>query len=174
MDVEKSLIAAVSPERLWAVLLDPQAMAACVPGMQSVEVVSDTEYVAHIQVKISFITAKFRVRTRVAEMQAPRYLKSESTGEDRSVASSLKSVSDVFLTPQEDGGTELRVKVKAELLGRLGTFGLNVMKTKADRMWEEFARHLVAKLGAAPDGVGPSQAETDSAPSPAPSLPVST
>ncbi|MBI4968227.1 MAG: SRPBCC family protein [Rhodospirillales bacterium] len=157
MDVEKSLLVPVPAQRLWAVLLDPRIMAACVPGMQSVEVVSDTEYVAHIRVKLSFISANFKVRTRVAEMRAPEYLRSDSAGEDRSVASSLKSVSEVFLTPQEGGGTELCVKVKAELLGRLGTFGLNVMKTKADRMWEEFARNLIAHLG----GATPKGAEAD-------------
>jgi carbon monoxide dehydrogenase subunit G len=173
MDVEKTLIVATVPERLWAELLDPQAMAACVPGLQSVEVVSDTEYVAHIRVKISFISARFRVRTRVVEMCAPSYLKSESTGEDRSVASSLKSVSEVFLTPQGSGQTELRVKVKAELLGRLGTFGLNVMKTKADLMWEEFARNLIARLAEPSDPAPANQTETTSSSSLTTSPPAS-
>jgi hypothetical protein len=42
--------------------------------------------------------------------------------------------------------TGLRVKVKADVFGRLGSFGLSVMKTKADRMWEEFGANLAAVL----------------------------
>jgi carbon monoxide dehydrogenase subunit G len=106
-------------------------------------------------------------------MCAPSYLKSESTGEDRSVASSLKSVSEVFLTQQGSGQTELRVKVKAELLGRLGTFGLNVMKTKADLMWEEFARNLIARLAEPSDPAPANQTETTSSSSLTTSPPAS-
>jgi hypothetical protein len=32
------------------------------------------------------------------------------------------------------------------VLGRLGTFGLSAMKTKTDRLWEEFARNLQSRL----------------------------
>jgi len=32
------------------------------------------------------------------------------------------------------------------VFGRLGSFGLSVMKTKADRMWEEFGANLAAIL----------------------------
>ena len=82
--------------------------------------------------------------------QAPRYLRCEGTGEDASVASSLKQQSELFLTELPDGRTELRMKVKVDVLGRLGTFGLSVMKTKADRMWEEFGQNLVARLEGGP------------------------
>ena len=63
-----------------------------------------------------------------------------------SVASSLKQQSEIFLTETPDGQTELRILVKVDVLGRLGTFGLSVMKTKADRMWDEFSQNLLARL----------------------------
>jgi carbon monoxide dehydrogenase subunit G len=155
VDIEKTLRVAARPEQVWALLLDPQVMGACVPGMQSIEVISDVEYVSHIHVKISFISAKFKIKTTIVEQRAPHYLKSEGTGEDASVASSLKQSSEVFLTELDGGQTELRMKIKVDVLGRLGSFGLNVMKTKADRMWEEFAQNLAARLApAAPADAG--------------------
>lgn len=146
MDIEKTLLVAASPAHIWSLLLDPHVMGACVPGMQSVEVISDVEYLSHIQVKIAFITAKFKIKTTIVEQRAPHYLRSEGTGEDASVASSLKQASEIFLTEQHDGRTELRINIKVDVMGRLGTFGLSVMKTKADRMWEEFCAKLVAQL----------------------------
>ena len=155
MDIEKTLRVAARPEQVWALLLDPQVMGACVPGMQSIEVISDVEYVSHIHVKISFISARFKIKTTIVEQRAPHYLKSEGTGEDASVASSLQQSSEVFLTELDDGQTELRMKIHVDVLGRLGTFGLSVMKTKADRMWEEFAQNLAARLApAAPADAG--------------------
>ena len=150
MEIEKTMTVAAPAAQVWQMLLDPQVMGSCVPGMKSIEVVSDVEYIAQIHVKISFISAKFKLRTLIVEQQAPRYLRCEGTGEDASVASSLKQQSELFLTELSDGRTELRMKVKVDVLGRLGTFGLGVMKTKADRMWEEFGQNLVARLESGP------------------------
>jgi carbon monoxide dehydrogenase subunit G len=146
VEIEKSLSVAAPPERVWELLLDPKVMGGCVPGMQSIEVVSPTEYKALMAVKIAFVSAKFKLKTTIVEQRAPHYLRCEGTGEDASVASSMKQQSEIFLAPQEGGGTELKLKVKVDVLGRLGSFGLSVMKTKADRMWDEFGQNLVKRI----------------------------
>jgi carbon monoxide dehydrogenase subunit G len=146
VELEKVITIPASPAVVWSLLLDPLVMGACVPGMQSIEVLSPTEYVAVMHVKISFISANFKLRTNITEQRPPHYLRSEGTGEDNAVASSLKQHSEIFLTELADGQTELRMKVTAQVLGRLGTFGLSAMKTKADRMWLEFIQSLVARL----------------------------
>ncbi|CAG2141430.1 hypothetical protein LMG31506_02466 [Cupriavidus yeoncheonensis] len=146
MEIEKTLVTAAPPARVWELLLDPNVMGACVPGMESIEVISDVEYIAHMAVKIAFINARFRLHTKIVETRAPHYLRTEGTGEDASVASSLRQSSEIFLTEQEDGSTQLRIRVQVDVLGRLGTFGLSVMKTKADRMWDEFGANLLARL----------------------------
>ena len=164
MEIDKTLRLEAAPAQVWALLLDPAAMGACVPGMQSIEVVSPDEYAAQMHVKISFISARFKLRTRIVERREPHYLKAEGTGEDTSVASSLKQTTEMFLEPGGDGGTELRLKVKVDLLGRMGTFGLSVMKTKADRLWDEFGVNLAGRLAT---GV-PETAGMAAAPAPAP------
>ena len=150
MEIDKTLRVAAPVKRVWALLLDPVAMGTCVPGMKSIEVIGDDEYIALMHVKISFISANFKLRTQIVEKRPPHYLRSQGTGEDTAVASSLKQTSEVFLTELPDGTTELRIKVVADVLGRLGTFGLSVMKTKADRMWDEFGKNIELRL--APPG----------------------
>ena len=154
MEIEKTMRIAAPAQLVWAMLLDPHVMGGCVPGMQSIEVVNEDEYLANMHVKISFISAKFKLKTRIVERRAPFYLRTEGTGEDSSVASALKQQSELFLSEQADGQTELRMKVLVDVTGRLGTFGLSVMKTKADRLWDEFARNLAARLLA---GTAPAQ-----------------
>lgn len=146
MELEKTLTLPAPPERTWALLLDPQAMAQCVPGMQSVQVVSDDEYTAEMVTKVSFITARMKLRTRIVERDAPRYLKAEGTGEDSAVASSMKQTTEMHLEPLPDGQSLLRLKVKVDVVGRLATFGLSALKTKADRLWDEFGQNLVLHL----------------------------
>ena len=62
MDIEKTMVIAAPIDRVWSVLLDPNIMAGCVPGVQSVQVLSDTEYLSDIKVKISFISHTSRSR----------------------------------------------------------------------------------------------------------------
>lgn len=157
MEIEKTLLLDSPPAAVWALLLDPTAMGACVPGMQSIEVLSDDEYIALMQVKISFISARFKLKTRIVERDEPNYLRAQGTGEDTRVASSLKQTSEMWLQPRADGGTELRMKVKVDVFGRMGAFGLSAMKTKADRMWDEFGVNAAARLGA-PVEAGPALA----------------
>lgn len=148
MNIEKSIQLAAAPEQLWALLLDPNTMAACVPGMQSIEVISPTEYLVAIKVKISFVSASFKIRTHIVEQKEPSYLRSEGQGEDAALASKLKHQSELFLTPTPDGQTELRILTQVEVFGRVGSFGLSAMKTKADRMWDEFSAKLKETLEA--------------------------
>ena len=148
MEIEKILTVSAPPQQVWDLLLNPRIMAGAVPGMKSIDVISPTEYVAEMHQKISFISAKFKLKTKIVEQKAPEYMRVEGTGEDASVASSLKQTSEVFLTPAANGGTDLRIKVNVDVLGRLGAFGLSVMKTKADRLWEEFGSNLAARIEA--------------------------
>ena len=146
MDIELSSVIDAPARTLWDTLLDPARMAKCVPGVTSVEVVSDSEYVVQLQVRIAFIAARFKVRTTILEQTPPNHLRCESSGEDSSIGSSVKSISEMFVTAIDDNRSNLRVTTRATVLGKLGALGLNPMRTKAERMWEEFCRNLEAEI----------------------------
>lgn len=136
MDFDKSATIKASPERIWAMMFDLDLVRSCVSGMELVELTGPLEYLAVVQVKLSFISARFKVRVAITETKEPLYLRSEGKGEDLSLTSSLKLTNEMFLADLGDGNTELRMKLKVDLFGRLGTFGFSIIKTKADRMWE--------------------------------------
>ena len=82
MEIEKTLTVSAPPQQVWDLLLNPQIMAGAVPGMKSIDVISPTEYVAEMHQKISFISARFKLKTRIVEQKAPEYMRVEGTGED--------------------------------------------------------------------------------------------
>jgi uncharacterized protein len=163
LEIEKNVTLPGTSQQLWRLLLDPQIMGACVPGMKSIEVISPIEYLASMEVKVSFLTAKFKIKTKIIEQDAPWFLKSEGTGEDLSIVSSFKQTTLIWLTPREMAENEaaqcdLRMLVDVTVLGRIGSFGLSAMKTKADLMWDEFitklrAQNLPSVVEPAPSGL---------------------
>ena len=146
MKIELSHFFEATPEQLWDVLLDPVVMAGCVPGTENVEVISPTEYSVQLKVKIAFIKARFNISVQITESDPPRLLRCETAGEDKSVASSVKSENEMVLEAIDDGHTRLNAKSVATVFGRLGTLGLNPMRTKAERMWAEFCANIEAVL----------------------------
>ena len=146
MIFEKTARVEAPVARVWEMLLDPKTMGACVPGIEAIEVVSDTEYVVTVQVKVAFVSARFKVRTTITEMRPPEYLRSQGSGEDSTLANALRQSSEVFLSDQGDGTAELRTRLDVQLTGKLANFGLNIIKTKVDRMWDEFSRNLAERV----------------------------
>lgn len=146
MELEKKMIVAAPAAKVWDLLLDPEVMAGCVPGTQSVEVLGPEEYLAEVKVKFSFISVQFRMRTTIVESRPPEYLRVTGTGEDSRIASSVAHESELFVTDLGDGTVEIRVQGKAKIFGKLGSFGLSMMKPKIDRMWAEFGAALTDKL----------------------------
>lgn len=146
MDIRKTVSLQASPDQVWAFILDPQRMSACVPGVQSVEVISADEYVTVVKVKISFVTATFKIRTTIDAREAPWHLACSGQGEDSGLASKLKHQTQVSLEPGDLGATTLTVSSKLDVMGRVGSFGLSAMKTKVDRLWDEFCEAIQSQL----------------------------
>jgi carbon monoxide dehydrogenase subunit G len=146
MELEKTMTVAAPAARVWATLLDPVAMSACVPGTQSVEVLGPDEYLAEVKVKFSFISVQFRMRTTIVDSRPPEYLRVTGTGEDSRIASSVAHETELFVTDLGDGQTEIRVAGRAQIFGKLGSFGLSMMKPKIDRIWSEFGAALADRL----------------------------
>ena len=146
MRIEKTVTVKAPIQRAWDVLLDPTAIAACVPGVERIEPVDPTHFVVTVNVKVGIVRARFRINVAVTETRPPRYLRSEARGEEAGLGSSLRQTTELELKELGPDEAELRVATDVEVFGVLGTFGGSVIKTKADRIWEEFAANLKTRI----------------------------
>lgn len=146
MRIEKIVDLAAPIQRAWDVLLDPAAVGASVPGVESVEAVDPTHFVVTVAVKIGVIRARFKVRVTVTETRPPHYLRSEGAGEEAGLTSSLRESTELHLGEVSPGRTQLRIVTDVDVFGPMGTFGYSVMKGKADRMWDEFVTNLKRRI----------------------------
>jgi len=139
MRIEDRFVVAAPRERVWTAIKDPAFVAPCVPGCQSVEVVGPTLYKARVRVELGPIRAEFNVDIEIVSELAPQEVRSRTRGEEGSRASSLSADNTLRLTALSNNETEVFYASEAVVVGRLGKFGLGVMKKKAESLGRDFA-----------------------------------
>lgn len=148
MRIEGSFTVAAPPERVFAEITNPALMAGCIPGCEAIEVIDGKTYRARILVEVGPIKARFNLVVEVTEELPPARVVSVTRGEEGTRASVISSKNELLLAPS-DGGTEVKYVSEVSVTGRLGKFGLGMMKKKAEQLGAKFAETFRGKIEAA-------------------------
>jgi len=126
---------AATPEQVFAVLLDPAALARVIPGCHALVADGPNRYRADVTVGVGLVKARYAASIELSEIDAPRRLRLAGTGR-----SSLGTGGgDGVVTLEETtSGTILRYDYRAQVGGKVAMVG--------SRMLEGAARIIVAQL----------------------------
>jgi uncharacterized protein len=91
-------------EVVWAKLNDPEVLKACIPGCQSLERISETELVASAKIKVGPVSATFKGKVNLTDLDPPNGYKIVGEGEG-GIAGFAKGSADVRLTDNGNGTT---------------------------------------------------------------------
>ena len=123
-------------QRVWEALNDPQVLKACIPGCESVEKVSDTEYKLAMTAAVGPVKARFTGKLLLSDLDPPNAysLAFEGSG---GAAGFGKGASRVTLAPEAEG-TRLSYTAKATVGGKLAQVGSRLIDGVAKKMAEDF------------------------------------
>jgi carbon monoxide dehydrogenase subunit G len=131
-------------EKVWAALNDADMLKRCIPGCESLEKLSDTEFAAQVRLAIGPVKAHFKSKVRLEDLDPPKGYKIVGEG-DGGVAGFAKGNSDVTLEAVE-GGTKLSYRAQAQVGGKLAQIGQRLLagtaKKLADQFFSNFAKAL--------------------------------
>ncbi|MDE0382442.1 MAG: carbon monoxide dehydrogenase subunit G [Defluviicoccus sp.] len=144
MQVADSFVVDAPLERVWSMITDPEVVGPCIPGCQGIEVTGPATYKADIRVAVGPIKTTFSVTVEKTEERPPHFASSTTKGEEGGRASTLNATSTLTLSEIE-GGTEIAYASDVSVFGRLGKFGLGVMKKKARDIGHAFADNFREK-----------------------------
>jgi len=150
MKVEGSFVVDAPIERVWRAIRDPDIVAPCIPGCQGVESLGAKSYKTSVRVALGPIATTFNATVEITEEEPPRRLACVTRGEEGGKASSLSAQSELVLTELEGDRTLIRYRSEASIFGRLGRYGLGMMKKKADAIGTEFATAFAQRVIAWP------------------------
>lgn len=126
-----------SNDKVWAALNDPEILKACIPGCESVELISDTEMAAKVAISIGPIKARFGGAITFLNIVAPTSY--TIVGEGKSgIAGFAKGGADVVLTAESDQITVLTYSVRADVGGKLAQLGSRLLMSTAQKLAGQF------------------------------------
>jgi len=136
--------------QVWAAIRDPGLMARCVPGCELAEQIDETRYKAVVAVKFGPISARFNLVVEIEEEIEPAFVRSRARGEEGTRASVVSSENLLTLSEAGPEQTDVAWSTDVMISGRLGRYGLGLMRKKVESLSAEFVQNFAARL--APGG----------------------
>lgn len=123
-------------ETTWRALNDTEILKTCIPGCESIDKQSDNEYLLTMTAKVGPVSAKFKGRMTLSEIDPPHAYTLLFEGQG-GVAGFAKGQASVRLVPEGDG-TKLGYAVKAMVGGKLAQVGARLIDGVAKKLSEQF------------------------------------
>lgn len=133
-----------SPQRVWEALNDPEIMKSCIAGCESIDVISETEYHAVVSAKIGPVSAKFRGRLTLKDLNPPNSCSLIFEGQG-GVAGFAKGGANVTMAP-EGNGTSLSYAANTQIGGKLAQIGSRLVESVAKKTADDFFGAFATKL----------------------------
>ncbi len=153
---------AADPATVYAALLDPEVLKACVPGAKEVEGNPQDGYTATVVQKVGPVKATFKGRVTMSEM-----VENESlviTGEGKGGAAGFaRGGARVTIEPDGSGGTVLSYDVEAKVGGKIAQLGSRLIDGFAKKMADQFFANLQEVLEGPQEAEGEGEGEGDGA-----------
>ena len=127
---------AAPQEKVWAALNDTDVLKACIPGCETLDRLSATEFTAVATNKIGPVKASFKGKVHLTDLDPPNGYKISGEG-DGGIAGFAKGGAVVVLTPK-DGGTLLTYNVEAQIGGKLAQLGQRLINGVAKKLADDF------------------------------------
>jgi hypothetical protein len=134
--------------RVWEALNDPLVLKQCIPGCQSIDRTTPTEWNAQVVAAIGPVKAKFSGKVTLSDIDPPNgyRISGEGTG---GVAGFAKGGAVVALSGEGDE-TLLRYRVEAQVGGKLAQIGARLIDSAARKLADEFFGKFAELLAGQP------------------------
>jgi uncharacterized protein len=134
-------------QQTWDAICDPAVLQQCIPGCETMQKVSDSEFHMTITAKVGPVSAKFKAKITLTNVVAPHSYMLLFEGQG-GVAGFAKGESEVKLVAEGDA-TRLHYSAKASVGGKIAQIGARLIDGVARKMAENFFTKFNQHLSAA-------------------------
>jgi carbon monoxide dehydrogenase subunit G len=143
MDITGTYTFAAPPEQVWKLMLDPEAIASCIPGCERLEPIGEDRFKAAITIGMAAITGHYEGTVTLSDKIEPSSYKLTVEGQGR--PGFVKGTASITL--RADGGnTIVDVTGAAQTGGTIARLGQRLIGSAAKMMQDRFFACMQSKL----------------------------
>ncbi len=131
---------AASRDRVWAALNNPDILRRCIPGCETLEASSPTDFAATVKIKVGPVSASFKGNVTLSNLNPPESYTIFAEGSG-GIAGFAKGGADVVLTADGDE-TVLTYKTTAKIGGKLAMLGSRLIDSSSKKLAGQFFEKL--------------------------------
>lgn len=154
MIIEGKIDVAAPIQKVWDFVMDVEAFASCVPGLDEIAPLDERTFDGVMGAKVGPMSGKFRFRAAITESVPPTDMKVRVEGMDDLTRSTIHAWVTLNLTPSGLAETKMNHHFDAEIKGRIAIIGDMILRGVAGVMLKEFSRRLRQRLEEAKAGGG--------------------
>jgi carbon monoxide dehydrogenase subunit G len=144
IELRRVIDLAVAPAAVWERLWDVPALAACIPGCDTVETLeARRRYRATIRDRVGPFRIAIPLEVAV-EPTPPTRLAVTASGRDAVLGSPITLTLVATIAPGDAGGARLALDGRGEVGGKLAALGQGVIERKTRDILDRFAANLTA------------------------------
>jgi carbon monoxide dehydrogenase subunit G len=156
MELDHEFTVPVPIDHAWAVLLDVERVAPCMPGA-TLDSIDGDEFTGRLKVKLGAMTITYKGAARIASKDAATHtVTMEGTGKESRGAGTASATVQAHLH-DEGETTRVTVHTKLNVTGRPAQFGRNILSEVGGKLIGRFAEGLHEEIQR-PDETGPEEA----------------
>lgn len=155
MRVEKQGTIRATQSDVWKQLWDVQRLVHYIPGVQDVQSVEEGKhYTVRVGDRIGPFQVSFNLDIVIDSIDQGRFLRARVSGKDSRFASTLQQVIEIQLHEALPDGTGMEISTEISILGKLGSLGDALIRTKATEAIANFVTNFKNDVESA-QGSGP-------------------
>ncbi|MFC2252999.1 carbon monoxide dehydrogenase subunit G [Labrys portucalensis] len=151
MDMSGSQRIEASREKVWEGLNNPEILKQCIPGCESIELVSPTEMTAKAVLKIGPVKASFNGKVTLSDLDPPNGYTISGEGQG-GVAGFAKGGATVRLEADGEDATILHYDAKADVGGKIAQLGARLIDGTAKKLAGDFFEKFGQAISPKPEG----------------------
>jgi hypothetical protein len=135
MKLEGSHVINAPRDKVWNLILDPNVLSKCTPGVKSMEADGEDKYKATLELGIGPVRGQFAGNVKVTEKSYPDTMTLSVEGAGG--PGGMKAVGKLKLT-EDDGKTTISYEGEPQLSGRIAAVGMRLVGGVAKQMAGQF------------------------------------
>lgn len=135
------------PQQVWDTLLDPEKLAAVIPGCHALDLVGENDYRATVSLGVGPVRGRFEATVKISDLDPPAAM-TLSGGLTGPLGSSGGS-GRVRLSREQDG-TRIAYDYTVEIGGKVAAVGGRMLEGAANIVIGQFFARLAAQVGGKP------------------------